>query len=167
MLGGGCPSELYSNTLDAALDEIDMIREDSNLTAQEMRIALAELGISERTINALLIDERLANQYGGDLRSAYAKVVEPDLKALTPDEIQIYGDEASAVDSSDDLDVELTDNEALTIRNWFERRNVATPAELVVALEDSSTVISDETLADTLEALFIDFDSDLLLAELP
>jgi hypothetical protein len=164
---GGCPPEDYDNLQDATLVEVNRIRNDDTLSAQEMRLRLLELGLSPSTINGLLRGERLGNQYGGDLRTAYQKVKAQALDTLTADEIQIYADEASAVDTGDDLTVTLTDSDAQAILELFEAHAISTPDELADYLANTGEAISERVPDTTLEALFIDFDPDLLLTQLP
>ena len=118
-------------------------------------------------INALLTSERTANQYGGDLRSAYDKVKSERFNELTPDEVQLYGDEASDVD--DGISFTLTDEQAQAIVDFFQDNSVATRNELIAFLDDPIKVagISSEIPSDVLNDLFIDFDPDALLESLP
>jgi len=161
----GCPPEDYDAVAPATLAEIDLIRNDADLTVQEQRTQLEALGLSPLLVNALLQDQRLGNQYGGDLRTAYGKIVEPDLSGLTPDEIQIFGDEASALD--DELEVALTDEEAQAMVIFFDQYHLSTPAELDTFLAESPGSVPGKIPDGVLQALFVDFDPSLLLPSLP
>ena len=166
LLLGACDVQL-PNAFPTTLKDVDEIRNNSNLTAQEKRTALAALGFSPTVINALLTSERTANQYGGDLRSVYDKVKDERFNELTPDEVQLYGDEASDVD--DEISFTLTDEQAQAIVDFFQDNSVATRNELIAFLEDPVKVatISSEIPSDALNDLFVDFDPDALLESLP
>jgi len=165
LLVGGCPPENYPNLAPATLADVDRIRNDDTLTAQEQRAQLAALGFSPLTINALLQDKPLANQFGGDLRSAYQKVVAPDFLALTPDEIQIYATKASEVD--DALNVDWDDTAALNIRDLFAREDLSSADELAAFLDAFPGSVPTGVTVEELRSVFVDFDPDLLLTELP
>ncbi len=163
-LAGGCPPEDYPTLHAATLKEVDAIRNNNTLTPNEKRQALAELGFSPETINALLRSERLANQYGGDLRSAYYKVVQPSLLSLTPDEIQVYSDEASRVD--DALNVGWSDAQASAVWRFFNRNYIESKDDLQAVL-DSGVEVPGDVKSNDLQGVFIDFDPDRLLPRLP
>ncbi|MBP7747122.1 MAG: hypothetical protein KA383_13435 [Phycisphaerae bacterium] len=162
---GGCPPEDYPDFAPVTLKEIDLVRNDATLTPQEQRVALAELGLSSATIDVLLKDKSLANQGGGDLRTAYTKLVAPDFLALTPDEIQIFASTASSVD--DDLSYTLTDVQARAIVDFFNDYDMGSPEALAAFLEDTPDAVPGTIPDDVLQDLFIDFDLSLLLPELP
>lgn len=164
-LAGGCPPENYPYLAPATLRAIDRIRNDDDLGPQEKRTQLEALGLSPVTVNVLLQDERLANQFGGTLRTAYTKVVAPNYRALTPDEIQIYGDEASAVDTT--LSVELTDAEAQAIATFFKDEEISSADDLAAFLEDSANEVPEVIPDGVLRSLFVDFDPTRLLPRLP
>ena len=163
----GCPSENYDSLVPTTVADIDLIRNDANLAPQEKRTLLAELGVSPSTINGLLLTERLGNQYGGDLRTAYTKVIAPDFLDLTPDEIQVYGDEASVANREGTLNVNLTDGEAQAIVMFFEANNISSPTELEAFLNDTANSVPGDIPDGVLRELFIDFDPSLLLPRLP
>ncbi len=168
LLAGGCPPEIFNNALPTTLEDINQIRGDSSLSTQEKRTQLGALGIAPLTINALLNSERLGNQYGGDLGTAYAKLIAPNLRSLTPDEVQIFGDEATAVIDDDTvLSIALTDAEALAITTFFDDNGLLTPDELEAYLDNTANTVPDTIPDDVLRGLFVDFDTDLLLPELP
>ena len=148
--------------------DIDPILADNALSAQEKRTQLETLGLAPLVINALLQNVRTGNQFGGDLRSAYEKVVADRLDELTPDEVQIYGDEAQEVgDSSEDL--EFTDTEAQAIVSFFQDNGISTQDELSTFLDDPAQVagIPGAVPVEALTELFVEFDSDLVLDSLP
>jgi hypothetical protein len=162
---GGCPPEDYDTLVGPTLEDVDRVRNDADLDAPAKRAALADLGLTPATINTLLVGERLGNQYGGDLRTAYEKVTNGQFAALTPDEVQVFGDGAS--DVVDDLDIALTDGEALDIVTLFREQGINAPDELQVYLEDPNTVVPSDIPDDVLAPLFIDFDPTQLLPNLP
>lgn len=163
-LAGGCPPEDFNRALPITQQQIDEITSNTSLDPYEQRQQLEALGVPPSTVNALFADQRTANQFGGDLRTAYNKVIAPALMILTPDEIQIYGDLASSV--STDVDAELTDSEALAVTNFFQANGFNSSAALENYLDRGGEV--PDTIPDgVLEALFVDFDPALLLPELP
>ncbi len=162
---GGCP-EKYANRVGTDIPAVTAIRKDTSLTPQQKRDRLTDLGFDPVTINALLIDERLANQFGGDLRTAYTKVTSDRLDLLTPDEVQVYGDEASAV-STTGLDVSIKDDQAQAIVTFFADNHIRTRAELSNYLGDPQNVVPDAIPTGVLKPLFVDFDPSLLLPKLP
>lgn len=161
---GGCPRELYDTLVPTSVEEVDLIRNDEELSGQEKREQLEALGLSPLTINALLRDDETANQFGGDLRSAYTKLVAPNFTSLTPDEIQILGREATDIDA--DTDVSIDDEQAQEIADFFDERAIESPEELEAFL-DAGGSIADPQLSNIVNALFLDFDPDLLVPQLP
>jgi len=149
------------------LQDVTRIRDNADLTAQQKRAQLADLGLSTTLINAVLQDERLGNQYGGDLRTAYEKVTDGRLNALTPDEVQIYADEASDTDSGFTYD--LTDEEAQAIVSFFKNNRIATQDDVSAFLDDpaKSVNISKDIPENSLRDLFVDFDTSKLIEKLP
>jgi hypothetical protein len=156
------------NALPAESDDVDAILDNNTLSAQEKRVALEELGFSPVIINGLLRGERTGNQFGGDLRTAYNKVVAGTLNQLTPDEIQIYGDAAEPL-APDGSEFTFTDAQAQDIANFFDSNGVETPADLATVLGDPVVAagLPADLDSDTLIGLFVDFDPELLLPELP
>lgn len=161
---GGCPPETYPDVLGVTFEEVTRITNDDELTPQEQREALEELGLSSSTINSILRTTRTANQDGGDLRTAYNKLVEPAYQKLTPDEIQIFADQATELD--DEIDVELNDEAALEISRVLIRSDIDSPEDMQTFLDRGGSV-PGEVPDGALEALFIDFDLELLVPELP
>lgn len=149
------------------ISEVNRIRDDNSLTPQEKRAALADLGLSPEIINSVLRGTRTANQYGGDLRTAYEKVVGQRLDQLTPDEVQLYAD--AARDTTGGPNYNLTDEQAQAIVNALQDYHLATKADLAEFLEDQAKVAAlPATVPDNaLRDLFIEFDPEQLLDQLP
>jgi hypothetical protein len=167
VLTWGCPPEDYPNIVNPTLRDINLIRNDTDLNAQEKRAELEALGIDPFTINAILRTERTANQFGGDLRTAYDKVVGGRMNELTPDEVQIYGDSASALDTQDTLDVSITDDGAQAIVSFFQQERITTRDELTVYLNNADNTVPSNVPENVLKPLFVDFDPQRLLPKLP
>jgi len=161
----GCPAENFPDAVPSTLRDITVIVNDTDLTLQERRIKLADLGLSAEVINVLFSTERTANQYGGDLRTAYDKVVAGRLLDLTPDEVQIYGDGASAADTT--LSITLTDAQAQAIVTFFDDMHITTSASLEAYLDQTDASVPDTIPSGVLQSLFVDFDPQLLLPSLP
>lgn len=161
----GCLPELYPDIAPATLREVNRIRNDATLTAPEKRAELEALGIDPLTINGLLRGERLANQFGGSLRSAYDKVVLPDLRRLTPDEVQLYGDAASEV--SDTISVQFTDTAALAIVQFFVDEDLRSADELEAFLDDSANTVPARVDITQLRNVFVNFRPADILPILP
>jgi hypothetical protein len=163
----GCPPEDYATLLPPTLPEIKRIHDDPNMPVAEMRSRLAELGLDPVTINALLQDKPLGNQFGGTLRTAYEKLVAPDFTALTPDEIQLFALQASQIDTT--LNVQFTDEQAQALVVWFRDNSLFSPQDVTTYLDtpgnSAPSVITDED--QVIRSLFVDFDFSLLLPELP
>lgn len=141
------------------LEAVDRIRTDDNLTPVEAREALAELGFDEIAVNALLRDVRLGNQFGGDLASAFAKVDGQRLSELTPDEIQAYGDATATTTYSD--------AEAQEIADLFAQTPLNSAAEVESFLDEPASVLSAGIDEQNLRAVFVDFDPQDVLDDIP
>ncbi len=161
----GCPAENYPDTVPSTLRDINLIVNNTDLTLTQRRAKLAELGLSAEIINVLFSTERTANQFGGDLRTAYDKVVAGRLLDLTPDEVQLYGDGASAADTT--LSITLTDAEAQAIVSFFDDLHITTSASLEAYLDTPDAAVPDTIPDGVLKSLFVDFDPQLLLPNLP
>ncbi len=166
LAAAGCNPEVFRSTVPATLDEINRIVDNSALTPQEQRQRLTDLGISASTINALLRSVRTGNQFGGDLRTAWDKVTGGTFTWLTADEIQIYGDGASAVDAGDDLSVTLTDDEAATAVVFFTDFGINTGEQLGSFLDQGGEPTGSID-PNVYRALFVDFDPNALIPDLP
>lgn len=165
LLAGGCPPETYPDLVPATQAEITRIHDDDTLRPQEQREQLEALGLSPSTINAILQDKDLGNQYGGTLRTAYLKVVEPDFQALTPDEIQIYASAATSLQSA--LAISFTDVQGQAIVDFFASADLSSPAELAAFLEATPEFVPSSVTAANLQSLFVTFDPALMLSMLP
>ncbi len=141
------------------LEAVDRIRDDENQTPSEARQALAELGFDEVSINALLRDVRLGNQFGGDLASAFMKVDGEVLGSMTPDEIQAFGD-ATAVTT-------YSDAEAQAITDLFSQTPLNSAAEVETFLDDPASELPAGIDAQNLRAVFVDFDPQDVLDDIP
>lgn len=165
-LASGCPTP-YTNNVDPLLPEISRIQSNTTLSPQQQRQQLSDLGLSPVLINGLLRSVRLANQFGGDLRTAYEKVVGAHLDQLTPDEVQVFADEAGTVDTS--VQFTLTDVQAQAMVDLLQQNHLATKDELSAFLADSANagLISAAIPAGALTGLFVTFDPSKLLPLLP
>ncbi len=163
----GCPSDNYPTDVGTNMQDVERIRTDTSLTPQQQRDQLAALGFDSDTINALLSITRLANQGGGTLRTAYVKITGGQLNALTPDEVQYYGDAVSAFDPNGVFNTTLTDAQAQAIVTLFQQNNLRTTADLSNWLANANNVVPATIPANTLKPLFIDFDPKQLLPQLP
>jgi len=145
---------------------VNPIVEDESLSAQEKRDRLEKLGLSPLVINALLKDERLGNQFGGDLRTAYEKVVGDRLDELTPDEAQAYSDAVAEVGS---MTVSWDDDIAQMIVDLFVDNRLQTREELGEWLEDPANLatLPAKISSDELDDVFVTFDPERLLEKLP
>lgn len=161
----GCLTINANGELPLSLDELNDIRNDDNIEPAEKRRRLEALGIEPAVVNGLLDSVRLANQFGGDLQSAFDKVKAGQLDQLTPDEIQYYGDEAS--DVSADVSVNISDAQAQAIADVFDRNNIQTSDDLQAFLDDPTSEVPTSIPSGVLEDLFINFDPDLLIPSLP
>ena len=165
LLAGGCPPENYPDLVPVTQEQITRIHDDTTLSPQQQRTQLEALGLSPLTINVVLQDKPLGNQFGGDLRTAYLKVTKPDLEALTPDEIQIYASGASSAQTS--LNISFTDAQAQDIVDFFAANDLSSPAKLTAFLDATPEAVPPSVTADNLRSVFVTFDPALLLPQLP
>lgn len=149
----------FDAALNTTIEDVDEIRNDAGLSSQEKREALAELGIDDVTINGLLQGERLGNQFGGDLVSAFEKITGDRYSDLTPDELQVYGDATGLTNYSDAVAQEIAD--------FFVEEGINSSDELEAALDDPETVLPQALVEDNLRDIFVEFDPDDVLATLP
>lgn len=163
---GGCP-EATRFDFPTEFVDVNRIVGDANLSPQEQRELLRLEGLSDSTINAFLRDERLGNQFGGDLTSAFNKITLDQFADLTPDEVQSYGDAATAVDSQ--VGATLNDANAQAIVNLFRAEDIDNADELAAFLAEPSNVINlPDTIPDgVLQDLFVDFDPERVRDRLP
>ncbi len=160
----GCPPDRFDNTLPPLQSQVSRIQNDSTLTPQQQRQQLEDLGLTPSIINAILRSVRTGNQFGGDLRTAYEKIAGERFTELTPDEVQIYGDEATKLQAS--LAINLDDAPAQAIVDFFQQQQINTRAELTAYLA-SGNEIPGTIPAGVLPNLFVDFDPALVIPDLP
>lgn len=165
MLLGGCPPENYPAAVPTTLDVVEPIAADTDATPQQRRVEIEGLGVSPSTTNSLLRGETLGNQFGGDLRTAYSKVVGNRLTGLTPDEVQIYG--LGASDADEALSVEWNGTEAQAIVDFFGYYGLTSVAKLEAFLDSADTTVPNDVSEEDVRAVFVDFDPALLLPLLP
>ncbi|MCG3127954.1 MAG: hypothetical protein CHACPFDD_02827 [Phycisphaerae bacterium] len=165
-LPAGCPSDSqFEDAAPAHLSGVTAIVDDTSLTPQQKRAALAGLGLDENVINAVMITIRLGNQFGGDARTAYDKVTGGRLDAMTPDEVQVYSDEASRVGDLNNFS--LTDAEGQRAVLFFQDFGITTRDELANYLSGTLNVQPNGLPDEFLSTIFVDFDPALLVPELP
>ncbi len=163
----GCMMLTPDSAFPTTMIETNRIVNDDALTAQEKRVQLRDLGLSDDAIDALLRDDSTGNQGGGDLRTAFDKITSGGFDELTPDEIQTYADEASQVDAA--IDLSFRDEVARLIANLFMDEGISNATALGAFLDDPMNValLPQDVQADDLRALFIDFDPNTVLERLP
>lgn len=155
---GGCGQTHFDAALNTSVEDVQAILDDDMLSSQETREALADLGIDEVTINALLRADRVANQFGGDLRSAFLKVSGGRLNELTPDEVQVYGD-ATAVTS-------YSDTEAQAIVDLFADAGVTTSDGLEALLDTPSFALPIGIDDENLREVFVNFNPNDVISQI-
>lgn len=91
-------------------------------------------------------DPRTSNQGGGNIITAGSKVASGELTSLTPDEIQILGDQLSNfVEGAPDVD--LTDEQAEVIEQVLEENGIDTIEDAIALSQNpGDIVIPDEFL---------------------
>jgi hypothetical protein len=157
----GCGQTQFPNALDPTLEQVNSIRDSDSLDPQEKRDALAAFGIDPVTINGLLVDERLANQFGGDLSSAYQKVANNRMTELTPDEVQHYGDATDITSYSDE--------EAQAIFEFLNETGdgISSRDELRGFLDDPTSVLPTEIDETVLRNVFVETGLSVVRDKLP
>ncbi len=163
----GCPAENFQNKAPPTLQDINLIVKNTALTPQEQRTQLEALGLSDSTINAFLSSQQYGNQFGGTPRTTYDKVVGSAFTQLTPDEVQIYGQGASASDPNQQLSVSLTDNEAQAVVDLFHDFNISSKDALSAWLDTPGNTPPSTIPTGVLRAVFVDFDPKFLVPNLP
>jgi hypothetical protein len=138
------------------LEQVNLIRDSDTLTPQEQRDALAEYGLDPVTINGLLSSIRLANQFGGDLSSAYDKVVNDQLSSMTPDEVQYYGD------ATDEATLEDAEAQAIVdlFQDLFPEDTADWQTELEEFLDDPANELPAGIDELNLRSIFVDTSTD-------
>lgn len=155
----GCGQFNFESDLPITLEDLNALRSDTSLDPDEKRFALEDLGIDPVVINGLLRDQRLANQFGGNLTSAYGKVTAGTFSDLTPDEIQYYAETAA--------DITYSDAEAQVIANFFADTGINDASALESFLDDPASFLDPDIDDQNLRAVFVDADPDDVLLELP
>lgn len=158
-LSGGCGQLHFPGDYPTVLEDVQEIQNDADMEPQEKREALYELGFSDEVINGLLRETRLGNQFGGDLRSAFDKVVSEHMADMTPDEIQVYGDEGPGVS--------LTDDEAQSITQFLEDFGLNSREALEDYLDAPGAFVPSSVDEQDLRDVFVDFEPDDLIPKLP
>ncbi len=161
----GCAPDRFPNSIPASTDAIDRVTADEDLSAQEKRRELELLGVPADVINALLSEEREGNQFGGDLRSAFDLIAAGRFSELTPDEVQIYADEAAETGTATSFD--LDDSQAQAIVLLLREEGIDTQDQLSAFLDDMSTEVPATIPDGALRGIFLDFDADSLIDRLP
>lgn len=161
---GGCGLVSGPDDIGPNFDEVAAIVNNTDLSAQVRREQLRDLGINDTTINGLLQGERTGNQFGGDLRSAYAKVSGDSYATLTPDEIQIFGDAAR---TSGGPNFTISDAAAQAIRVFFDDQGINNADDITSFLSDEDNIVPAAIPAGLLQQLFVDFDETEVLSQLP
>jgi hypothetical protein len=159
LLAAGCGQTEFPAGLDATLEQVDRIRNDDALEPQEKRDALAALGIDPIIINGLLQAVRLANQFGGDLSSAFDKVSTNRLSEMTPDEVQYYADATDVTTYGD--------AEAQAIVDFFKDNSVDSRGGLEKLLDESATEVPAAIDETNLRDVFVETSLDDVRDKLP
>jgi hypothetical protein len=160
----GCDRQ-YPAQFPTTIQEVNEIVNDTDLTPQQKRERLEALGLTPVVINAVLRDDETGNQFGGDLTSAFAKIVQGRLNELTPDEVQIYAEAASEAPSGPN--VSFSDDQAQLVVNLFVDNELRTLAEVEGYLSNESNELHGDLNRDRLTELFVEFDPNNVRDQLP
>jgi len=163
--GAACGQNIYPDAFDPVLRDVNAIVNDADLSGQEKRRRLEELGIDALTINALLRADRTANQFGGDLRSAFDKVTEERFTELSADEIQLYADAASEAVGGPNFN--LADDQAQAIVIFFGQNNLNSPDDVEAFLDDPVNEVPTTIPDNAVREIFVDFDPGDIADQLP
>lgn len=164
LAASGCGLTSAPDAIDSYTVDVDRIRNDTTLSAQQRRVQLRELGLTDTTINGLLRSERTGNQYGGDLRSAYDKVHGDTYNTMTPDEVQLFGDAAR---SANGPSFQFTDAQAQAIADLFRNQDLRSATDVTTYVNNPDVEIPDAIPDGALTQLFVDFDETEILDQLP
>ena len=115
-----------------------------------------------RTIVALILsplllaagcgtDARTSNQGGGNILTTGIKVNNGELTSLTPDEIQIIGDQLSNF-VPDAPDVELTDEQAEVISQVLEENGINTIEDAIALGQNPGDIVLPDEFLDLFTA---------------
>lgn len=154
----GCGQTNFDTDI-SNLDRVAEVRDNANLTGDEKRQELRDLGFDEVDINGLLRADRTANQFGGTAETGLNKVADGLLNTMTPDEIQLYGDLVGEATFSDAQAQELLD--------LFVLNAIATRDELKTFLEDNDIDSPAGLEVGEIQATFVDADPEDFIANLP
>ncbi|MBI5866303.1 MAG: hypothetical protein HZB38_17670 [Planctomycetes bacterium] len=155
----GCGENVFPDAFDTSLTRVDGIRNNANLTGQEKRDQLAQLGLDEVTINGLMRSDRTANQFGGTANTAFDKVVAGYLDSLTPDEVQLYGDLTS--------EASFTDAQAQELVDLFKTNGILTAEQLGTWLDENDIDSRNNLDEGDVRTVFVTTDPNDLIESLP
>lgn len=96
-------------------------------------------------------DARTSNQGGGNILTAGTKVASGELTSLTPDEIQIIGDQLSNF-IPDAPDIELTDEQADIIDQFLEENDINTIEEAIALTQNPGDIVLPDEFLDLFTA---------------
>lgn len=159
LFAAGCGQTNFPDALDTTLTDTNRIISDADLAPNEKRQQLAALGIPDLTINLLLRAERLANQFGGTLESAFNRVINDQFSQMTPDEIQLYGDATA--------ETTFSDQQAFDLSKFFVNNSLNSAQQLEDYLDTPGNEFPSSLNADEVRAVFVDFDPNEVLDDLP
>ncbi|MFO0838609.1 MAG: hypothetical protein U1D55_08760 [Phycisphaerae bacterium] len=154
------PADFTLTTVD-----VDRIVNDSTLTGAEKRDQLRAAGFSDTLINGLLRGDRTANQFGGTLRTAIEKVRDGQFAALTPDEVQLYGDAGAATGGP--FTGSISDEAAAAVTQLFANQQFADKDQIKAFLDDPANEVSSAIPNNLLRQLFVDESPDDVQSQLP
>lgn len=161
----GCGLEDGPYDTSTSIEVANRIVQDADLSPQEKREELRDMGFDDLTINALLRDETNGNQFGGDLTSAFNKVSSGRLTELTPDEVQIYAEAVSTADPNSSFNI--SDAAAQQTVTLFVDNNLNTASELDTFLSNPANEVPADIPDGALEAIFVEFDPNDVVSQLP
>lgn len=163
LLGCGLQDGPYDTP--TSIEVANRIVGDDDLSPQEKREQLRDMGFDDLAINALLRDETNGNQFGGDLSSAFNKVSGGRFTELTPDEVQIYAEAVGTADPNSSFNIsDAAAQQAVTL---FVDNNLNTAGELEAFLGDPANEVPGEIPDGALEAIFVEFDPNEVVSQLP
>lgn len=154
----GCGQTNFDSDI-SNLDRVAAIRDNANLTGDEKRQELRDLGFDDVNINGLLRSDRTANQFGGTAETGLNKVADGLLNTMTPDEIQLYGDLVG--------EATFSDAQAQELLNLLVLNGLATRDQLKTFLEDNDIDSPAGLEVGEIQATFVDADPEDFIANLP
>lgn len=96
-------------------------------------------------------DARTSNQGGGNILTAGLKVNNGELTSLTPDEIQIIGDQLSTF-VPDAPDIELTDDQAEIIEQVLGDNDINTIEDAIALAQNPGDIVLPDEFLDLFTA---------------